>query len=134
MCNIKRIILLMVMIFMVMVSQSALAAERNVQVEITLYTEKSLSIDQFFDLSINGKILGIINAKSPNCTGKEIPGTIHYYSVNGTSYMDPERFDVKIQYIKGGKVIADYYFAEYDKNEPIQLSYYYSKDGKMSRK
>ena len=80
------------------------------------------------------EILGIINAKSANRTGKEIPGTIHYYSVNGTSYIDPERFDVKIQYIKGGKVIADYYFTEYDKNEPIQLSYYYSEDGKMSRK
>ena len=124
----------MVMTIMVMIPQSAVAAERNVQVEINLYTEKSLNIDQFFDLSINGKILGRINAKSPNRTGKEIPGTIHYYSVNGTSYIDPERFDVKIQYIKGGKVIADYYFTEYDKNEPIQLSYYYSKDGKMSRK
>ncbi len=46
MCNLKNIILLLIITLVVLLPKFAVAAERNVQVEITLYTEKSLNIDQ----------------------------------------------------------------------------------------
>lgn len=52
MCNLKNIILLLIITLAVLLPKFAVAAERNVQVEITLYTEKSLNIDQNFELFI----------------------------------------------------------------------------------